>query len=570
MDRADQNSSFCSPLVLLEYLKKRLLGARSAATLTDNHSEDSVFPDWMGLYQDQDEVIDWSMVARIHLGIVKVLNLWVEEFFVDFHSDFALRDAFLEFLVLLAKEFGLWDDHSSTYEELPELIDQILNSFDDVREKFERQFYSPMQDTNYTRSYQIPRFAIPVHCPLDFLEDFVDNFESLIGSAFSAVKLVDWMITFEILEMQSADANGFLVSKSVAQGFEEDDVFQNVFLILKNLQRAEGQGTIFDNLPQSVKHLALMQAEITDSVTLMIIDNQINAEERSQRIFSLLRCVGLCRRRMSTLDVYEKSANSRSHQSIPSLVGSAIVNALASTESRIFSHAWSVAGELAMGRVPDLESLQSVIPTISDELKSTASMTPCPAWLLDRMLEIICNVPNMLIESSRLINFDKRRYVFNLVSNFFGVEHMDESMRENHTKKTHITQTRIANLRGSRNANDRKLLREVAFRENAATKSNRTRVFTKLIQKEQDKRRRDNKYRDAVEKQMKEHLRASQKGKGSLKPESTEKKSGRRLGVNSLFRAVRPLSVAISSSWAPPHSSRVIPPSELPIMCLQG
>ncbi|KAF3081598.1 rho GTPase-activating protein [Orbilia oligospora] len=559
--------SFCLPIVLLEYLKKRLLGARSAAKLSDKVKDDDVFPDWTGLYQDKDEVLDWIMVARIHLGILRVLSFWVDEFYIDFHGDLGLRDAFVEFIAMLSKEFAIWDQHTSNHEELPDMIEQIFNLFEDVREQFERGFYLPLRPSNTFHSP--PSLSVPVHCPLKYLEEFIDQVENHARRAFTEIRLVDWMITFEILEMQSTELNGFLVSKSTAQSFEDEDIIQSVFLILKNLPRVDANETVFQSLPPPIRAFANLQTDVINMFISIVTDNRINADERSQRIFSLLRCISICQRRMSVLDIYENAGSPVPRQSVPSFVGNAIAAALCSPESRMFTHSWNLAGELATGRHSDLDILQNVVPSLNEESRLYGPMTVCPSWLLDRMLEIICNVPNMLIENSRLINFDKRRYVFNLVSNFFDIDpnspNMGSSGEEvgtpnpNHDRQTQSRLGRPA---------DRKHLKELAFRENSVTKSNRMKVFYRLLQKEHDKRKRDGKYRESVEKQHRGQLKASQKTKSSglrMDPVA-EKKSGRRLAVNTLFKAVRPISIAISSSWTPPTASKVVPPSELPVM----
>ncbi|EWC47010.1 hypothetical protein DRE_03772 [Drechslerella stenobrocha 248] len=561
--------SFCLPIVLLEYLKKRLLGARSAAKLSDKVKDDDVFPDWTGLYQDKDEVLEWSMVARIHIGILRVLSFWVEEFYIDFHGDLGLRDAFLEFITMLSKEFTMWENQSSTHEELPDMVEQIFNLFEDVREQFERSFYLPLRPSSSFPS--IPLLSVPVHCPLRYLEEFVDQIEGYARRAFQEIRLVDWMITFEILEMQSTELSGFLVPKSTAQAIEDDDVIQNVFLILRNLPRVDGSETVFQSIPPAIRAFALLQSDVTLMIISMVSDTRINADERSQRIYSLLRCIALCQRRMSVLDIYGNTSSAAvARQSVPSFVGNAIATALCSPESRLFAHAWGLAGELSTGRNSDLDTLQNVVPVLSEETKSQGPMTVCPCWLLDRMLEIICNVPNMLIENSRLINFDKRRYVFNLVSNFFDVDPNTPNIGSSH--EDHVVHTGHERQTSSRSAGirpmDRKHLKEFAFRENAATRSNRTKVFSRLVQKEHDKRKRDWKYRESVEKQHRGQLKASQKSKSaSLRMDpASEKKSGRRLAVNTLFKAVRPISMAISSTWTPPTASRVVAPGELPVI----
>lgn len=103
------------------------------------------------------------------------------------------------------------------------------------------------------------------------------------------------------------------------------------------------------------------------------------------------------------------------------------------------------------------------------------------------------------------------------------------------------------------------------------TKHGKLKIFWRLLQFEQEKLRRDAKQRESMERQQRHQMRAEQmraehrRQSTAIRVETTDKKSGKRLGVNSIFKAVRPISMAFTSGWTPPQSSlRIVPPSQLP------
>ena len=87
------------------------------------------------------------------------------------------------------------------------------------------------------------------------------------------------------------------------------------------------------------------------------------------------------------------------------------------------------------------------------------------------------------------------------------------------------------------------------------------------MHQEQEKIRRDTKQREAMDRQHKHQLRAEHRRQPTaIRVETAEKKGGKRLGVNSIFKAVRPISMAFTSGWAPPPNiPKIVPPSELPL-----
>jgi hypothetical protein len=341
---------------------------------------------------------------------------------------------------------------------------------------------------------------------------------------------------------------------------EEEDAIQDIFFLLDKLRRGNGNTSLLQALPKSLRDLCALHMELTDWIVFQIAEPKLPFETRTRRLTALLKSLTICRQRMSRLDLHDNTDSGASRH-VPSFVGSAISAALVRPESRMFSYAWQMAARQACGTVSQCESLEQVIPEFIDEVVSTDPLTTSVGWMLERLLEIVCHVPNMVVENNRLINFDKRRYVYNFINNFTN----PQQKRGATSRRPYLFSLKTAETF------DIRVLREAASKENALTRHGKLKIFWKLVQREQEKTRRDAKQRESMERQHKHQMRAEQmRAEHRRQPtvgrvETTDKKSGKRLGVNSIFKAVRPISMAFTSGWTPPQNSlRIIPPSELP------
>lgn len=546
--------------MLIEYLKKRLMGSRSAAT-SKTESDDVVFPDWTGVDHVNDDQIDWHLVARIHLGILDAIDIWITEFFLDFHSDQYLAESFVSFLEVGTKEFKHWKTLAAEHEHFKILGEQINELWLEIRDKFSKLIFTPSIYELPHREIDPPKISMPSPDDLGHLEEFMESLEVKVHNCFSTVKLVDWMFAFELLETQSSEPMGFFVPKSALLWNEDEEQIQDIFFLLSKLQRLNTQMTILEALPKCLREVCHLHMEMTNWILMQIVDPRINAERRSQRLITLLKCLALSRKRMSSMDLYTSTDDgNRNRRHVPSFVANAIAAALVKPESRVFSYAWSLAARATVGASnTQIKSLDTVIPSEIGDLKCNRSMTPCVGWMLERMLEIVCHVPNMVVENNRLINFDKRRYVFNFINNL--TENAEGSRKDCPVPTKSFTLASPASF-------DMRMLRETASRENQVSKQGRIKVFWGLLHAEQEKNRRDAKQRDAIERQQRNQMRAEHRRQPTIgtKNDAGDRKTGKRLGVNSIFRAVRPISMAFTSGWAPPQSSpRFVPPSELPL-----
>ncbi|KAG0643155.1 hypothetical protein HOY80DRAFT_1097578 [Tuber brumale] len=550
--------SYCSPIVLIDYLKKRLLGSKSAATISDNESDDVVFPDWTGVDHVSDESIDWNLVAKIHMGILEAVNTWISEFFIDFHCDQSLGDSFVSFLAIASKELAYWKHLGPEHGYLRRQADQINSLWYDVRGKFSNLSFLPLRYPTQRMSSPNGSLQIPPLTDIPAIEDFVNSLEVKVLESFRMVKLVDWMTAFEIFETQSSESLGFFVPKVALLSHDDDEVLQDIFFVLRNVRRGNLAVTLLETLPRPLRELCNLRSDITGWVLAQIVDHQLNADRRAHRIATLLRCLAISRKRMSGMDLYEDTRGG-ARQQVPSFVASAIAAALIRPESRVFGYAWMMGVRMTAGAVTQIETLEQVIVEEPEGIRSSKPLTPCVGWVIERLLEIICYVPNMVVENNRLINFDKRRYVYNFVNNFTHVG-SEKSADEHLSVCTGVSLSypRLPEMR---------TLRELAAKENHPVRQSRIKVFYKLLHHEQEKLRRDAKQRDAIERQQRQQLRAEHRRQPTAPNlQAADKRSNKRLGVNSIFRAVRPISMALTG-WTPPQSStRTVAPTDLPAL----
>ncbi|KAL7271086.1 rho GTPase-activating protein [Rhizina undulata] len=551
--------SYCSPIVLLDYLKKRLLGAKSAATNSDNESDDVVFPDWTGVDSVGDDQVDWNLVAKIHMGILEAINIWVTEFDVDFHCDQSLGDSFISFMEIASRELAHWKNLGPDEAYLRSQAERIKELWKQLKDNFEKALLTPSRYPAAPAA-QVKCLIIPIHTDVPGIEDFVESLDSKVREYFQGVKLVDWMVAFELFESQSADPLGFFASKISLLSHEEDEVIQDIFFLLDSLRRGNSAQTLLDALPKTLRDLCALHTQMTNWILSQLVDPKMSVDKRAHRIATLLKCLTICRKRMSGMDLYE-SSKSGSRQHVPSFVASAIAAALVRPESRMYSYAWYLGVKLAVGPATQIDSLEQVIPHKVEGATCTKTMTPCTGWIIERLLEIICYVPNMVVENNRLINFDKRRYVYNFIHNFTDVSVDFPSSGEGSSEMETISLSAPSSF-------DMKTLRDNAIKENQVSKSGRIKVFWRLLHQEQEKLRRDTKQRDSIERQQRYQQRAeTRRQPGSMGGGLAEKKGGKRLGVNTLIKAVRPISMALTSSWTPPQSNnRTVAPADLPIL----
>jgi hypothetical protein len=532
--------SFCSPIVLIEYLHKRLVGAKSAArTFQRFDAEDIVFPDWSHVEDVDFEQVDWPLVLEIHTGIVRALLHWVNQYFEDFNQDPALREQLGSIIVAAEHEMEQWklliaDKRRASSKIMQQNVRHFGEMLGGLQTQFSLKSFHPPDVINSKARSDTPVLEFNLSKRFSDLENFLVDVNALAMFHVKKVGISDWMSAFEILEKQGSEVLGFFTTKPAALVPDDEIFVQNVFSYFHRTNVTASGLSIFAAFPRRIRELIQFHEELSQWFLDQIIAPHLSLEERSTIVGRLLQLLSLCQANMSQWALYSNPQKSSS--SVASFVGIALATAFVHPDSRIMTHSWSLAIAKTSQHKGQVDNLVQILPTLSQDLpRRQLSLAPSISWLFERMLEIICFIPNMLIENSRLINFDKRRYVYNLVTNVVDLSEVEDARAMPFTLPP---RTRF----------ERSKLKAVVASENEGLRGNRPKLFWKLLADEAEKVRRDGRQRETINRQMRESTKSSQRRGPALR---------------ALFKSVRPLSMSVSSSTSvlePP----TIPSSELP------
>ncbi|CAN6642755.1 hypothetical protein TRVA0_019S01640 [Trichomonascus vanleenenianus] len=642
--------SFCSPNDLLDGLRRRFVGARSAAvsivqartnpemTLAKRTTnpemarrgsaatETSVdgdgltcgmeFPCWYPDCEEAPEEIDWKIVAQIQVGVLEACHLWISQYFGDFVNDLSVRDQFLDFLKALEGELVIWEEAASLKEEYLTYSKTIETLHKKVRKLFIKKSYRPndikLQLPKFPLGTRMENLMVGGTASLLRTEKFIEDINLIASEYFSLIHLNDWMELFEVLETQSADMLGFFNYKPPPQTSHDDDVIvQDIFTYLGTLYRdGNPEDVVVNHMPQAVKELLKFHSNVVNFLTFQISEPTLHKDDRVGRIVTVLKGLGLIRKRMRNIDLASSGSDDGSNVStpssleptdplssagsspttVPAFLESAFTAAILRPESRYYANAWLQAGREISRHyssgvfINNMTSIDPFIPEIpSEQLKLEASkkaLTPCIGWIIERMLEIVCYVPNMSIENPALINFDKRRYVYNLVTNISDIKvAIDGDDIANIVGGAENAFARYKSLAYLINPDknmyvlDRRAIRDAASKEaKEYPKANaKARVFMSYVTQESEKQKRDVRQHEVLDRQMREmrkNASRNNKGVGHTGSLSSEKKGRSRFG--GFLKAVRPISMALSGSFNAAPSDKVVSLGELPDLISVG
>lgn len=610
--------SFCSPGALLESLSKRFVGAQSAAvSIAELHNyliknqqkpeeatlpPDIIFPNWDATCTEDPADIDWRTVAQIQIGILEACQLWVSQYFADFANNLATRDQFLDLLKTFELELQTWKGSGALMrEEYKVYYDTIEALHKKVRKLFIKKSYRPVDIKRLVPSFPMGTKIsnLPLNGDIQSLEQFIDDIDCVAAEYFNMVQLKDWMEIFESLEVQSSDITGFFHYRSPHTNNEDDIIIQDIFTYFETLYRESTDERLLFAFPRPIRELFRLHTNLVNYFTVQIGETTIKKDERVGRMTSVLKILGVIKRRMTNLQLFHTDEDKQDEKAemsphIPAFLESAISAAVLRPESRGFANAWVQAskeiykqfGGTFSGSVNTLEGIVPEIPaSLLKKTSANKALTPCIGWLIERMLEIVCYVPNMSVENSRLINFDKRRYAYNLIVNISDMKHLIqgfESMFPNGMEPSvmHVFSRRVSYIvnpiKGLYHL-DRRVARDAAARElkEFPKSSAKNKVFSQYVQAEIDKTKRDSRQRENIErltKEMKKATLRNNKNPPSIASSSHSSISERKSGLSrfgGFFKSVRPISIALTGGFVPP-TEKTVHPDDLPDLALMG
>lgn len=446
---------------------------------SDGIPHDTKFPVWDAKIVNNAEVntIFW---AKIQVGAAEAMLNLVKHHYADFTDNLKANSTLLDFLKVMEQDVTVeWPVRSMKLKEIKSedhaetegLISRLLELFNGIRTSYQKQLYRPlgidrtsrkvsgllgsfhkmslMDFNSYLTSndYEDPMIT-NFHAinPNDYdgIMKWVYSLDSFISKKFEMVSKKDWFSTFQVLELFSYESLTSLFClplhtvsyNTVTSGTSQLDDLEilNVFTwIFNSVSNTRSNTPFLDFLPASVRLLLKLHDSLTNFFMVEIADLWKSAEDRIKICTVVLQILSYARWKNTSLNLFQvEDQNARDDISphIPCFIETAISNAIVSPESRYYEHAWSAShNKLSPSKDASPFTVSSVLADVDGRtVKSfidldgvytskSRNLCPCPGWIISRLLEISQFVPNMSIANSKLINYDKRRFINNIISN---------------------------------------------------------------------------------------------------------------------------------------------------------
>ncbi|OBA16858.1 uncharacterized protein OGAPODRAFT_16343 [Ogataea polymorpha] len=402
---------FCSTTTLLQGLKKRFIGAKAAARSIAEGSE----PDWDASFSGKYADTNWIYVGQIQLGVLETLQILVENCYHHFTDNLENKTIFDSLLrhidnetIVQWNKVLLWleAEESSDQESLQQvrqLYDSLTATYKSMRKSYVRKSYRPVLNrrvpTFTTELTIVPADRLlPRSKDIATIEKFVLDLDATIGALYGLSTLDDWIAAFEILETHAC-TGPLSLSQYDAQPADVPDtelVVANIYNWLATMKDAGGEYVV-NKFPAPVRSLFEFYFRLKTYFAAQILDRNLVEPERIDRMRVAALMLGKTR--------------SGETLRVPGMLESCLTDVILLPESRRYADCWR-----KLAKTDSLDSLEQLIPQTT-----TVKVLPCPGWLAERMLEIACFIPNKAVENTNLINFDKRRFAYNCVSNILDL-----------------------------------------------------------------------------------------------------------------------------------------------------
>ncbi|QLQ82075.1 hypothetical protein HG537_0G03300 [Torulaspora globosa] len=526
--------------------------SESRASQSENIQNGKKFPVWDTKIANDDSVnaLVW---VKIQVGAAEALLNLVQHHYADFTDDMRSNAILLDFLKVMEQDVTAeWpkrikkikeSDNVEELNEMESLVSSLQDLFNAIRSCYQKQLYKPlgvdrtfrkvtgllnsfhkMSLTDYNKYLSFNDFDDPMIASFRQLK--FDQYENIIKWIYSMDYFIfkkfqfatkqDWFATFQKLDATSCESLTSLyclplhsVSYNLITSGSarlDDLEVSNVFAWISNLadDPADGTQPILNRLPEAIQLLLKLHMSLTVFFMIQVTDLEKSVEDRINTCAVVLQILKYVRWKNSTLDLFKGDGKGSVSPHIPSFIETAIINATVSPESRYYEHAWISAYELvSSSRYPASGKISTLLIEIDEESKKSftefdeaqmlkrKNLCPCPGWIVQRLLEISQFVPNMSIMNSKLINFDKRRFVNNFVSNTLDLTaslEEDITAHDNIPFSISLFQTFVDPAKAFKRS-----ARNLAMTESKMLKYQEKGLFNDILAREIDKTKRDHK-----------------------------------------------------------------------------
>ncbi|CCO34478.1 GTPase-activating protein BEM2/IPL2 AltName: Full=Bud emergence protein 2 [Rhizoctonia solani AG-1 IB] len=521
--------SFVTPMVLFEMIQKRYKNAANRKSFAPSN------PTRFSSHSGSDGNLEYDQYRS---EIIHALTNWIVEG---------------------AGGQDLLDDTDFYGAMYNFLFDSEAPQLNGLRELFKRVTRRPNMDTASVPSagHSSTGFgsAVPTLNDVD-PETLADNLDAIAAAALKPVTLTDLIVALDLFETQSVDKLGwYAVSDLPPTG--DDTPIQNIYTQLQDVDTSPlisemGPEKFVRNLPSSIRSVFRAHDIVRRWALASIVAPRLGIQTRQERIELLLQTIEVCRLR--TAD--SPSSRDILQPSIRTFTETALGAALCSPESRLFARAWQEVGAARGASIESLSSLLSVRRV--EKIRSPRRMTADMGWLIECLLELSC-LPDKSCEGGsgvELLNFDKRRYLFNLMSNVPNLQPLRKQQIRSNTHRADVDRMTNMQREVSELYYEPRAIKEEAYKENMQSSPHHppprkvVRPFHRLIAEQNEKNRRDKYARERLQKEIKNERLISERRDDSISkamlPKGGHGQRKKSRSMSGFFTMLRP----ISSAWA--------------------
>ncbi|KAJ7591782.1 rho GTPase activating protein 22 [Mycena floridula] len=396
-------------------------------------------------------------------------------------------------------------------------------------------------------------------------DELVDNLDGMACAAFSNVTEEDLFITCDLLEVQTADRIGWFSCRDASTS--EDTVeIQNIYFHLQEVEPSTliselTQDSLYRLLPAGIRSCIRAFSILRKWIISKVVAPRLGLRTRQARIELFLRSIEISRLRSTESTSSQRMVD---EPCVRSFVEAVVTSAIVSVESRCHHRAWQ---NIAYNRGSSCDSLVSLLARPSQQLStSKEALTVDMGWLLERLLDVISTpdvVESASQEAQNLVQFDKRRHLYNLITNTPFLLASRRLVQQNDLNRRAFERLNNIEREVFSIQFDPRGIKEEAQREGAqavtgglpSSAKKLPRPFQKLAALQVEKNRRDRNFRVRVQKEKLQEQSKHEKRDDLLnramrprKPVTPAQKQHRnKKSMSAFLNFMRPLSIAFTS-----------------------